>query len=101
MSKVDRRLRADFNGLFGSLLCLSHDDSAVDEAGNAVDLREGLLVTAFEPDRGDAGESEDLVATGVVERAPDWLQCRGSKWVLRIDGRGVRHEAVDTLGQVR
>jgi hypothetical protein len=29
----------------------------------------------------------------VVERAPDWLACRGSKWVLRIDERGLRHES--------
>ena len=97
---MNRRLRADFNGVFGSLLCLSHDESAVDEAGAPVGLREGLVATAFERDRDDAGEPEDLVATGAVERAPEWLQCQGSRWVLRIDGRGIRHEAVGVSGQV-
>jgi hypothetical protein len=36
---------------------------------------------------------DDLVASGVVVPSPEWLQCRGSKWVLRIDGGGVRNES--------
>jgi hypothetical protein len=36
---------------------------------------------------------DDLLATGTVEPAPDWLQCNGSRWVLRIDADGVRHES--------
>ena len=85
------RLEADFNGLFGELLCLSHSDTAPDENGNPVQLRTGMLVTAFTPDTDDDGSPADLVATGIVERSPWALRCRGSQWVLRIDEKGVYH----------
>jgi hypothetical protein len=51
------------------------------------------VVTAFDEDLDDNGERDDLVATGVVERPPWSLRCRGSKWVLKIDSNGVRHES--------
>ena len=86
------KLKADFNGLFSEVLCLSHKDTAVDEQGEEVKLVEGMQVTAFDEDMED-GQRDDLIATGTVERSPDWLQCRGSRWVLRIDGNGVRHES--------
>jgi hypothetical protein len=89
------RLKADFNGLFGDLLCLSHGDTCRDEAGNAVPLVAGLKVMVFESDIGDNGEPDDLIATGVVEPSPDWLQCNGSRWALRIDEHGVRHQSED------
>lgn len=87
------RLRADFNGLFGAWLCLSHDDTARDEHGVAVQLHEGMMVAVFEEDVGEQGERDDLVASGIVERSPDWLQCRGSRWALRLDENGVRHQS--------
>ena len=86
------KLKADFNGLFSEVLCLSHKDTAVDEQGEEVKLVEGMQVTAFDEDMED-GQRDDLIATGTVERSPDWLQCRSSRWVLRIDGNGVRHES--------
>lgn len=86
------RLRADFNGLFGDVLCLSHGDTCRDESGNEVPLAAGMQVTAFEPDTDDDGRPADLIATGVVEPSPDWLQCNGSRWALRIDEHGVRHQ---------
>ncbi len=87
------RLRADFNGLFGDLLCLSHAETGLGEWGNEVRLSEGLRVTAFEEDEDADGNRDDLVASGTVERAPDWLAEHGSKWVLRIDEGGIRHES--------
>jgi hypothetical protein len=87
------RLRADFNGLFGDILYLSHEDTCPDQHGVRVALRAGMLVTAYDEDSDEQGERDDLVATGTVEPAPDWLTCRGSKWVLRIDENGVRHES--------
>ena len=89
------RVRGDFNGLFrgGTLLCLSHTDTGIDENGNEVVLYSGLKVTAFDEDLDEKGKRDDLIASGVVEKAPDWLQCRGSGWALMIDENGVRHES--------
>jgi len=87
------RLQADFNGLFGDLLCLSHGDSCPDEQGQAILLHAGMSVTAYDEDVDDHGEPDNLIATGTVEPSPEWLQCSGSRWVLRIDSRGVCHES--------
>jgi hypothetical protein len=87
------KLRADFNGLFAELLCLSHRDTCVDENGAEIRLHEGMTVTAFDEDTDEAGQRDDLLASGVVERSPDWLACNGSRWVLRIDSRGVHHQS--------
>ncbi|MBW3570521.1 MAG: hypothetical protein KY467_05400 [Gemmatimonadetes bacterium] len=86
------RLHADFNGLFGDLLCLSHGDTCTDDRGNEVRLVAGMAAMAFEPDVDDDGQPADLIATGVVEPSPEWLQCNGSRWALRIDQHGVRHQ---------
>src|SRR5271167_1378403 len=87
------RFQADFSGLFGDILCLSHDAFCRDESGNPIVLRSGMAAMAFEEDMDERGQREYLVAEGIVEPSPDWLNCRGSKWVLRIDSRGVRHES--------
>jgi len=89
------KVRADFNGLFRgwTMLCLSHSDTCIDESGSIVQLRAGMTVTAFDEDADEHGVRDDLIATGVVEPSPDWLQCRGSRWVLMIDEQGVKHES--------
>ena len=87
------KVRADFNGLFGELLCLSHSDTCADESGAEIQLRSGMIVTAFDEDADEHGARDDLIATGTVEPSPDWLRCNGSKWALRIDKDGVRHES--------
>jgi hypothetical protein len=88
------RLRGDFNGLFegGSVLCLSHGDTCLDEEGHAVALHTGMAVTVFEEDEKD-GKPDDLIASGTVQPSPQWLQCHGSKWALMIDENGVRHQS--------
>ncbi|MGQ0762690.1 MAG: hypothetical protein ACT4OT_11860 [Acidobacteriota bacterium] len=87
------KLRADFNGLFGDVLCLSHGDSCVDANGATVQLTAGMEAIAFDEDADETGKRDDLLASGVVEPSPDWLSCNGSKWVLKIDSNGVRHES--------
>jgi hypothetical protein len=87
------RIHADFNGLFGELLCLSHQDTAVDSEGNVVALRAGMVLTAFDENIDESGNRDDLLASGVVEAPPEWLSRHGSRWVLRIDASGVRHES--------
>lgn len=84
-------LDADFNGLFGDVLCLSHGDTCRDKSGRLIQLYEGMTVIACEPESLPGGPPEELFAAGVVERAPPELACRGSVWVLRIDGNGVKH----------
>ncbi len=87
------RISADFNGLFGELLCISHGESCSDEQGRPVTLHSGMKLTAFDEDQDDEGNRDDLIASGTVESAPDWLRCNGSRWVLKIDENGVRHQS--------
>lgn len=87
------RVRADFNGLFGELLCLSHEDTCNDADGNLVTFRPGMILTAFDEDVDEHGNRDDLLASGIVEPSPEWLRCNGSRWALRIDRSGVRHES--------
>ena len=56
-------------------------------------MHEGMVVTAFDEDVDDDGKPDKLLASGTVERSPAWLRCNGSRWVLRIDENGVRHES--------
>jgi hypothetical protein len=87
------KVRADFNGLFGAILCLSHTDTCVDENGAVIHLRAGLVLTAYDEDEDEHGNRDDVIASGTVEAAPEWLESHGSKWVLKIDENGVRHES--------
>ena len=87
------RLWADFNGLFGEYLCLSHGDTCRDETGADVTLRSGMLVTAYCEDSDEDGRPDSLIASGTVEPATPGLVGHHSRWVLRIDGHGVRHES--------
>jgi hypothetical protein len=87
------RIRADFNGLFGELLCISHGESCSDDEGRGVTIRAGMKLTAFDEDQNEEGLRDDLIASGTVGPAPDWLRCTGSRWVLKIDENGVRHES--------
>ena len=93
------RVRGDFNGLFGDVLCLSHEETCVDEEGKIVTLREGMKITAFDEDADSLGHSDNILASGTVERSPEWLRCRGSRWILRIDENGVRHESDPSKGR--
>ena len=79
------RVFADFNGLFGDILCLSHRETCRDADGREVVVHEGMTVVAFDEDVDDDGKPDNLVASGIVDRPPEWLSCNGSRWVLRID----------------
>lgn len=87
------RIRADFNGLVGNLLCLSHTDRGTTETGEDHEFVEGDTVLAFELDADEDGNPAYLVASGRVVRSPSKLCSNGSVWSLAIDERGVRHVA--------
>lgn len=87
------RVRTDFMGVFGELLCLSHEDTCKDADGNLVTLQTGMELTAFGEDTDEHGNRDDLVVSGIVEPSPQWLRCKASRWALRIDRHGIRHES--------
>ena len=94
LPKYEHKLQADFNGIFGWLLCLSHEDTAKDESGNNIVLKEGMPVMAFDLDGDEQGNPDNIVAFGIVEPSPQSLRCNGSKWVLRIFAEpGIVHES--------
>lgn len=86
-------VKADFNGIFSQLLCLTHSEHCLGLNGENVQMSPGMKVMAFDEDIDENGVRDDLIATGVVEEAPGWLSCRGSRWVLRIDANGVRNRS--------
>jgi hypothetical protein len=52
-----------------------------------------MVVTAFQEDGDEHGNRDDIFASGVVEPSPPNLRRHGSRWVLRIDENGIRHES--------
>ena len=86
-------VRADFNGLFGDILCLTHKPSGARQSGAEILFEAGMMVTAFDLDGDENGNPDDLVASGIVELPSAELQRHGSQWVLSIDENVVRHES--------
>jgi hypothetical protein len=52
-----------------------------------------MRVTAFDENLDADGNRDDVMASGVVAPAPEWLGHTGSRWVLEIDEHGVRRES--------
>ena len=86
----DQWLLADFNGYFGEILCLSHDQTSRRRSGEVVELSAGMQVTASEDDVDDDGNPDYLLASGVVAPAPARLQAHGSRWILLVDEDGLQ-----------
>lgn len=95
---MSERVYGDFNGLFAAedgrtILCLSHSNAVNTESGEKMELKEGMQLTAFDPDSDNEGNRDDLIANGVVIESPEWLKCKGSKWCLLLDEGGYYHES--------
>ena len=90
----DSWVMTDFNGILeDDLVCLAHEDTITDQRGQVITLRPGLVLTAFDLDADAEGRPDAIFATGVVEPSPGYAQCRGSRWALRVDANGIRHES--------
>lgn len=87
-------IHADFNGLLErDLLCISHSDSARNHAGEVVPLSAGMKVTVYDDDVDEHNCPDAILATGIIEPSPPHARCRGSRWSLRINADGIRHES--------
>jgi hypothetical protein len=70
------RVRADVNGLFGDILCLSHSNECITDDGETVKPSDGMDLLAYDEDTDANGKRDDLIASGVVESSPSWLKQR-------------------------
>ena len=84
----------DFNEMLEpDLVLLSADDIRADARGSPVTLTSGLKVVVFEKDTDSSGATDNLVATGIVERNQTTGWAFHVKWCCRSDAAGIRHES--------
>jgi hypothetical protein len=85
------RVRANFNGLFGELLRLSHKDTCVDADGNLVSLQSGMVLTASDEDAAERKPGRprglrDCGAITCIAKLP-WLAVGSQDWPKRRQAR--------------
>lgn len=89
------RIYVDFNEMIeNDLVLLSKEDYKNDSEGNVVNLYEGLHVYIYMDDQDELGNSDNLVASGIIERNKikgGWGAI--AKWCCRIDSKGIQHES--------
>lgn len=89
------RIYVDFNEMVEEdLVLLSKTDYKLDSAGNLVLLFEGLLVKIYMDDVDEAGNVDNLIAEGIVEKntiTDSWGSA--AKWNCRINKEGIYHES--------
>ncbi|WP_282628371.1 hypothetical protein [Empedobacter sedimenti] len=91
----EARIYVDFNEMLEEdLVLLSKEDSKLDSAGNLVNFYEGLNVRIYMDDEDEAGNADNLIAEGIVEKntiTEAWGSA--AKWNCRIDKNGIYHES--------
>jgi hypothetical protein len=81
------KVYADFHNLDDlNRLRLTCAGTLADLARQGIELREGLVLTLFMDDADDQGQSDELLAEGVVHYYPD-----EQIWVASVDWDTVRH----------
>ena len=86
------RVFADFNDLLSSprRLWLDTVGAREDLERQGIELREGLEITLYDHDLGEAGNRDDLIVEGVVSR-----DRATGRWIATIDPDAIRHESSD------
>jgi hypothetical protein len=88
------RVYVDFNEMpTADEVLLAQGDAKPRADGEVVRLCEGLELGVYSDDVNEMGERDDLVADGVVMRNTHGSWTSAARWVLKIDGRGIRHES--------
>ncbi|MDR2224085.1 MAG: hypothetical protein LBE34_15320 [Flavobacteriaceae bacterium] len=86
------RLYVDFNELIDEdLILLSQSDYKTDSADNSIHLYNGKAVSIYEDDTDYTGNSDNLLAEGIV--VPNPLPNHIVKWCCRINKKGIYHES--------
>jgi len=85
------RVYADFQNLDDeNCLCLTCAGTRRDLERQEVELRQGMVLTLYTDDAGDDGQSDELLADGVVHfNRPE--NC----WVAAIDWQAISHASAD------
>lgn len=91
------RIYVDFNEMVTEdIVLLSKDDTKMDSQGNLITFYEGMPVSIYTDDASDNGETDNLIAEGIVIKqdlskySPGWQQV---KWCCRIDLNSIIHES--------
>lgn len=92
------RIYVDFNEMLeDNLVLLSQQDTKQDSSGNIIQLHAGLKVHVYMDDVDQAGQRDNLIADGMVERHPGVGWGMVAKWCCRIDSKGIRHESDEKI----
>lgn len=82
----------DFNEMMAldGAVSLSTDGRVCTAGGQSVTLREGMSLTAYEPDVDKDGQPCELVAWGFVTKTPH--PKHSEFWILKVDQESFHHE---------
>ncbi len=84
----------DFNEMVeADLVLLSREDRKNDNAGNSVQLYEGMEVCIFMEDEDENGIEDNLIACGTVEKNRDTGWSKDVKWCCRVTDAGISHKS--------
>jgi hypothetical protein len=91
---MGERVYVDFNEMPSrDEVLLAQGDSKVDRRGNRVEFREGAAVSVYMDDPDEHGRPDSLIADGVAALNKHGGWTAAAKWLLKIDGRGIRRES--------
>lgn len=88
------RICVDFNEMVShNEVLLSQGDRKIDSAGNEVQFIEGMQISVYMADEDEVGKTDNLIANGIAQRSRNGSWTSAARWILVIDGDGIRHES--------